>query len=478
MVLAFLVTGALLVGAMALAISLNFQKGFNDYLTKTEMARLDNTVADLANLYRREGSWHMFPGNHGLWEQYVPRAAETAVRSRGPGDAGSRPALTASPVTRLPARGWVDRVPRVPGDPSGLGVRLRLLDAEKRYLIGPPDHSGNARLRPIELDGEVIGWLSLTPLPVPERALDRSFRDEQLNAVYPIAIGALLLSLLIGVPLGRYLLRPVQAVARGAHSLTRGNFDMRLDIRRRDELGQLAEDFNVLAKTLQQNELLRRQGMADVSHELRTPLALLQGEIEAMQDGIRPVNQAQLEKLHHSNTQLSRLVDDLYDLALTDAGALNYRKTSLNMAEVIEHSLEAAEYRFEQQRLSLQQEVADTLPLSGDARRLRQVLDNLLKNSRRYTDAGGIVRVTAWQSGRWIWVRVEDSAPAVAAEHLPRLFERFYRTEGSRNRAFGGAGLGLAICRNIIDAHQGQISARESELGGLQVDIRLPTESE
>jgi len=349
----------------------------------------------------------------------------------------------------------------------------RLLDSDKRYLVGPPA-AGETVLRAIELEGEVVGWLSLTPITVPTSRLDRSFQDEQLKAVYPIALGALLLSLLIGIPLGRYLLKPVKALAKGAHDLTLGDYMTRLDIQRRDELGQLAQDFNQLAKTLQQNELLRRQGMADVSHELRTPLALLRGEIEAMQDGIRPVDQNQLAKLHNSNSQLSRLVDDLYDLALTDAGALNYRKEPLDLAEVIEEAAEAAEYSISQVGLVLQHRAQPDLEVTGDSRRLRQVLDNLLKNSRRYTDAGGEVRLTAWQEAGWVCVRLEDSAPAVAAGSLPRLFDRFYREEGSRSRAFGGAGLGLAICRNIVDAHQGQISAQDSSLGGLQVDIKLP----
>ncbi|WP_051560062.1 ATP-binding protein [Marinobacterium jannaschii] len=481
MVLVFLATNILLVGAMAVAMRLNFQKGFNDYLTETEMARLDNTVADLSNAYRREGSWEFVRRNHRLWSRFLPSDnAHIAGESGSPVDS-LRPLYPPAPArlgAQLPSGSARERplrrLPPPPDDQTGLSARLRLLDAGKNYLIGPPDVRGNAALRAIELDDEIVGWLSLTPITVPTSSLDRSFRDEQLSAVYPIAIGALLLSLLIGIPLGRYLLRPVKALATGAHSLTQGDFKTRLDIQRRDELGQLAEDFNVLAKTLQQNELLRRQGMADVSHELRTPLALLQGEIEAMQDGIRPVDQNQLSKLHNSNTQLSRLVDDLYDLALTDAGALNYRKESLDLAEVIQQSAEAADYRLSQAGLTLQHRIPSLPGVSGDARRLRQVFDNLLKNSRRYTDAGGEVRISAWRDDSWVCIRIEDSAPAVAEENLPHLFDRFYRAEGSRNRAFGGAGLGLAICRNIVDAHQGQISARESTLGGLQVDIRLP----
>jgi two-component system sensor histidine kinase BaeS len=214
--------------------------------------------------------------------------------------------------------------------------------------------------------------------------------------------------------------------------------------------------------------------MADISHELRTPLALLRAEIEAMQDGIRASDEAQLNKLHHSVMQFSRLVDDLYDLALADAGALSYHKAPLNLAEVLIESAASAEHRISQKGLKLRLEIADRLPVFGDARRLRQVADNLLKNSRRYTDSGGEIRLSAWRAGRQVYFKIEDSAPGVAQETLARLFDRFYRAEESRSRAGGGAGLGLAICRNIVEAHQGSISAKVSPLGGLQIVVSLP----
>jgi len=269
-------------------------------------------------------------------------------------------------------------------------------------------------------------------------------------------------------------LKPVKDVAQGAHALTRGRFDIRLEPHSKDELGQLAMDFNALAEALQRNELLRRQGMADISHELRTPLALLRGEIEAMQDGIRPFDQFQLGKLHGSIMQLNRLVDDLYELALTDAGALSYRKESLNLAAILQLCADSAQHRINQSSLTLHQDIPEQLTVFGDARRLRQVVDNLLKNSRRYTDPGGEIQISAWQTNRYVHFKIEDSAPGVDEEMQSRLFDRFYRTEGSRNRAVGGAGLGLAICRNIVDAHQGKILAKSSPLGGLQIVVTLP----
>jgi two-component system sensor histidine kinase BaeS len=469
MVLVILAASILLVGAMAAAVSWSIQKGFIDYLTEAELSRLDSTVEDLANAYRREGSWEFISGRHGVWMQFMPLNEQgLPIQPASVSDVQNLTSLAGS--QRLG-----DQLPPLPPrDRSGLSTRLRLLDEQKHNLIGPPDTSGKAVLRPIELDGDLIGWLSLTPQPLPSTGLERSFRDDQLNAIYPIAAGALLLALLVGIPLGRHLLKPVKDVARGAHTLARGHFDLRLEPHSKDELGQLAMDFNALAEALQRNELLRRQGMADISHELRTPLALLRGEIEAMQDGIRPFDKLQLGKLHGSIMQLNLLVSDLYDLALTDAGALNYRKEFLNLSAILQLSADAMEHRISRSKLALHQDVPEQLSVFCDPRRLRQVVDNLLKNSCRYTDPGGEIRLSAWQTSQSVHFKIEDSAPGVDEETLLRLFDRFYRTESSRNRAVGGAGLGLAICKNIVDAHQGEILAKRSPLGGLQIIVTLP----
>lgn len=475
-----LITSILLVIVMAIAMRLTFQRGFLDYLNEAEWERLEQTKIDLAKAYRREGSWAFIRGKHRVWAGFMPlnEQGQPLMPSTGPRE--RRKMASAS----LQAGGW-DPGPRAfghasppppPNDRTGLSTRVRLLDAEKRYLIGPPDTSGRTVLRPIELDGEVIGWLSLSPMPVPSVGLDRSFRDDQLNAIYPIAAGALLLALLIGIPLGSHLAKPVKEIARGVHTLARGKFDLRLQPRSQDELGQLALDFNLLAEALQRNELLRRQGMADISHELRTPLGLVRGEVEAMQDGIRPMNKTQLDKVHHSVMQLNHLIDDLYDLALTDAGALNYKMTSVNLAAVLRQSIDAAEYRFSRKRLTLHEHIPAQLAVFGDVKRLHQVVDNLLKNSLRYTDKGGRVMISAWMADGLVHIKVEDSAPGVTDEVLPCLFERFYRAEESRNTASGGAGLGLAICHNIVEAHQGRIEAWHSPLGGLQIVVSLPLE--
>ncbi|MEW8405905.1 MAG: ATP-binding protein [Candidatus Thiodiazotropha taylori] len=459
-------TSVLLVAAMATAIYWSFQKGFISYLTELELERLDQTVADLSATFRVTGSWDFLRGNHEAWMEYLPiaRVAQPPI-----------PPLNQRPATAPSAQPFAP--PLAPQDHTGLSTRLRLLDGNKHNIIGPPGERGEALLRPIQLDQRTVGWLSLSPLPVPESDLDRRFRDQQLEAIYPIAGGALLLALMIGIPLGRHLLKPVKAIAEGAHALTRGNFDIRLEPQSRDELGRLVNDFNTLAKVLERNEQLRRQSMADVSHELRTPLSILRGDIEAIQDGVRPLDQKQMARLHNTVMVLSRLVNDLYDLALVDAGALTYQKSIIDLSEIIQEASDAAEGEFANKQILLSTKVDEGLAVFGDERRLRQVIDNLLKNSLRYTDSGGECRLTAHRKGERIFINLEDSAPSVSQHELPRLFERFYRVEASRNRSRGGAGLGLAICKTIVSAHEGEIIAQASRLGGVRMHINLPAEN-
>ncbi len=268
--------------------------------------------------------------------------------------------------------------------------------------------------------------------------------------------------------------RPVKRLAEATHLLAAGQHATRVPVESRDELGRLAGDFNSLAQALERNEQLRRGFMADVSHELRTPLAVISGELEALEDGVRPLSRESLASLRTEVSALGKLVDDLNQLALADVGALAYRKQSLNLVPIIEQAVDSYRERMADKHLALDLDLAASAPVFGDADRLTQLFRNLLENSARYTDGGGRLRVAAHRDGARVAIDFEDSAPGVPAASLPHLFERFYRVEGSRSRANGGAGLGLAICRNIVQAHGGDIAADPSALGGLRVRVTLP----
>lgn len=223
---------------------------------------------------------------------------------------------------------------------------------------------------------------------------------------------------------------------------------------------------------------MRRDFMADISHELRTPLAVLRGELEAIQDGVRQFTPESVTSLQAEVATLTKLVDDLHQLSMSDEGALAYQKKSVDAVSLVEIAAGAFRERFASRNLTLSLELPESATVFGDPHRLMQLFNNLLENSLRYTDSGGRTLIQLIPRDNTLLLRFADSGPGVSDEQLQRLFERFYRTEGSRNRASGGSGLGLAICLNIVEAHGGAIHAAHSPFGGVSITVELPLERE
>ncbi|PID49631.1 MAG: hypothetical protein CR991_06320 [Proteobacteria bacterium] len=287
-----------------------------------------------------------------------------------------------------------------------------------------------------------------------------------------------LISLLVTFLLSRQMVKPISLLRRGIRELTDGNYATRIHTVGCDELGQLSHDFNHLAARLQQHEQARQQWMMDITHELRTPLSILRGEIEAIQDDINTANPQTIQSLHQETLHLQRLVDDLYALSMSDNGALSYQKERVDIIQILRDSINQFTQRFHEQALELNTDtlLKQAVYLHGDAQRLQQLFHNLLKNSLRYTDSPGLVHISAQLEldKHTITIIFEDSAPGVPNDSLPKLFERLYRVEHSRNRTTSGAGIGLSICHNIVTAHNGAIQATHSHLGGLKITLRLP----
>ncbi len=195
-----------------------------------------------------------------------------------------------------------------------------------------------------------------------------------------------------------------------------------------------------------------------------------------MQDGVRPLNPESVASLQTDVARLNRLVEDLYQLSMTDLGALSYHKRLVDPVSLLRDDVETLAGEFERHdlQIAVRDELAAPATLHADPDRLSQLFRNLMQNSLRYTDAGGRLEITVSRSADQVVFDFCDSAPGVPVDALTQLFERFYRVEASRNRAHGGAGLGLAICRNIVEAHDGRIEARPSPLGGVCIHIELP----
>ena len=445
--LAILAACAVVVLVYGLAAQLFLRSTFVDYLAEQDAIRMAELEPRITAAYVRTGNWDLIRENREAWVTLLQT-----------GQAPGRPAMA----------------PAV-SDQTGGVFRFALLDRDYSVVIGNPDAGREDVQQPIVVDGQTVGWMAMLSFEKVLASAESRFFAAQLRAWWLIGVASVLVAALLGWLLSRTLLQRLRGLAGATHRLAAGDYATRIDAGTPDELGQLARDFNQLAHALEHNERARRGFMADISHELRTPLAVLRAELEALQDGIRPLTPASLGALHQQVGQLGQLIQDLHDLSLTDVGALAYRRAPIDLAVVLDTALDAMRARFAAAGLTLRtQRASGPLTINGDERRLQQLLANLFENALRYTDAGGEVVVACTRVDDVLRIVIEDSAPGVDADKRARLFERFYRVDASRNRASGGSGLGLAICRNIVEAHAGTIEAEASSLGGLRVVLALP----
>jgi two-component system, OmpR family, sensor histidine kinase BaeS len=327
---------------------------------------------------------------------------------------------------------------------------------------------------PIHVDGHQVGSLVFLPLPQLESSYDLDFAQSQLRSGVVTALVVLLLATLASMIFARRLGLPLRWMADRAKRIADGDYAARVAMDRGDEIGELGRDFDAMAEALQRNREARQRWTAEISHELRTPIAVMRAELDALEDGVRQFDAQALHSLSAETERLTRLVEDLYQLSLADAGALAYRFESQDLAELLREALATQAKALDKAGLMLETELVASAPVEADAGRLGQLWANLAANSCRYTDRGGRVRVSL-QAGPGHWRLVwEDSTPGVPEAALSQLFDPLYRVDASRSRALAGAGLGLAIVRRIVDAHGARIWAEASNLGGVSIVVEWP----
>ena len=449
----------LVVVAFAALVAWAFNRGFAQYMTSFDDARGRDFATVLEAEYAKDGNWDVLRANPQHWAELAFAAAGNKVT-----DTGKLQQLFQSfRASDFPA-----------GLLAPLPLRFALLSTDHQLLIGsiPP----GSMLRELEIvnRGRVVGFLGF---PVArEHPYDIQFRDRFRMVLGVIIVVSVFIAMVPAFLIARSVMGSVSSIGRAARTLAAGTRVAPLPVESNDELGDLAHDFNELSIALERNKNLQRQWLAEISHELRTPVQILMAETEAVVDGMRTPSREGFKSLYDESHRLSRLIEDLHNLSLMDAGIARLRPVVVSIAGLLRDCVSAEQTRFTQRniRVTIAGDAGDPQRVIGDADKLRQVVMNLLENSLRYTDEGGEVQIAVAAAGDWVQVRYEDSSPGAAEHEISHLFERLYRGEASRNRASGGAGLGLAIVQSIVEAHGGHISASQSPLGGLRFDIRLP----
>ena len=349
-------------------------------------------------------------------------------------------------------------------------VAVGALTVSAAILLSGPTLIGDVVERSHGFSGDAVQTAAA------RQALVASVVNMMLIAVTVASAVAALAAILIAVVVSRHLTAPIHSLIRSSRLLTAGHYTTRVTVAAQDEVGELAATFNTLAETLETTEERRLKLIGDMAHELRTPLATLQGNVEGLLDGVVFPSETLWAQLLNDAGRMSHLIDDLQELSRVEARQLPIRCTKLDPGRLMMQTVERFSLQFDHAGIRLVLDRSPTLPpVFADPERVMQILSNLLGNALRYTPTGGIVTLSARSQPKDVAFSISDTGIGIAVEHLPHLFERFYRVDRSRSRALGGSGVGLTIARALVEAQRGAISVESPGPGrGTTVTFTLP----
>lgn len=450
-------TGVFLVAVVLLGVRSYFLSNFSSYIAEQEQQRLQPVAAVFSEYYSNTVEQLARRGMSEIDEAELWRMILNSIQRD----------LLVNP----------NRVNLDP-DLSFTELNLETLSGYRVFGVAIDDPVTVAVLN----NNEIIATLSTTMPRGQMQPIDAVFSQQQEKALLFAGGLAIAVAALVAWLLATQLRKRLLLLRTNTQLIAEGNYQHFIRVNEQteneaanDDIGELSLAINSLAKTLANTENQRRQFMADIAHELRTPLTILKGELEAVEDGLRTPTTAFCQRLLQQTDQLNHLVQDLHSLA--QAEAMQYQWQEIDLSELLARTIQQITTQTETAGLNIEY-LGPSTPvwITADTNRLQQALMNLLQNSVRYTNAPGEIAVELHQDadGDFAYISIEDTAPGVAAEHIPRLFERFYRIDAHRQRATGGSGLGLAIVAQIVQAHAGTVQAEHSRLGGLRIELKLP----
>ena len=436
------------VGLSVLVPGLITVRSFQSFVNRSRLRERHEWAAALAVYYESQGSWE---GIDSLWVKSFERRDQWM----GPKVVtGKKPPW---PHQLADENGVVIAAPR----PEQIGQQLSV--SQLRSSVS------------IEVQGHRVGFVAPGPAMSALREPESAFLRQVSQTIVPVGLAACAVAILLGLFLTWQLTGPLRKLKTAAQGIAGGDLSQRVDIKSKDEIGALGQAFDHMAQSLERAEKLRRNMVADVAHELRTPLSVMRGHLEAIVDGVFEPTKENIASIHKEALLLSRLVDDLQELALAEAGKLEIGQEPTDLTSLIERTVARVAPQAEKSETTVVKDLPANLPLvSIDSQRIDQVLFNLLDNALRCSPAGGIVTVKAWKRDKAVQVDVADQGPGLAPDELSMVFERFYRGDKTRSRATGGAGLGLAIVKQLVEAHGGEVWAESAPGEGATFSFTLP----
>jgi len=438
LVLAFVFVA--LAGVVLVAILANraTSVGFQQYLQTGESGQLQDLQDALSAFYAQSGGWE---------------GTNTVLRRSGIGP-----------------------------EASGGGYFLRVIDANDQ-VVGARGGQGRATNEfdialPILVNGQRVGTLLAIESGQGGHAGDQYLTSVNQAIVYA-GLAAIITALALGIVLAQRLTRPLRQLTTATQAVAAGDFSQQVTVTSSDEIGDLARDFNQMARTLEISEKQRQQLLADTAHDLRTPISIIRSHLEAMLDGVFPATPENLAVVYEETLHLSRLVDDVRTLSLVETGHLPLNLAPVEMSGLVQQAVAAFVPLAEVEGIQLNTELSESDPVEADAARIHQVLANLISNALRYAPQGKeaipTVDVTVQNHSDRVRIGIKDNGPGLTVEQQQHVFDRFWRSDSARNRDAGGSGLGLAIARGIIEAHGGSIAIASQPGSGTEMIVDLPT---
>lgn len=463
---AFTAVIAVTLGVVILVINVIAARQFDLYVARSGEVFARNLAPLLARSYDQNGDWSEAPGIIANPLAYSDRDAAPPSGPNGQGQNPNGPRGQMGSPTM-----WQE-----------MGFEIMLADVSGIVVADSSDEMIGQTLNstlidqgvPIMVRGSWVGTLLVVRPEAGNTARAQYLAQVQRAAIFA-GIAAGIVALGAGTLIFRRVIEPLRSLQSAAHQVAQGDLSARVPVTSNDELTDVARSFNTMAENLSQQNKIRKQMVADIAHELRTPITVMQGTLEAMQDGLIPPTPEELGDLHGDVRRLGRLVEDLRTLSLADAGQLTLEKDSVNIGHVAEHVANRLAAFAVDRGIALNVDAQANLPLvHADEDRITQVVMNLVNNALRYTPRGGSVLVRARQNQRHVVLEVSDTGPGIAEHDQPYIFERFWRGDKSRSRESGGSGLGLAIVRHLVEMQGGTIGVESRVGSGSTFKVSLP----
>jgi len=439
------------VGLMAYLTNLSTTREFQQYVSRGNMMYAQSLAGSLGDLYAENQGWN------NIQETLQSLPLSTSERILITDNLGIVIADTAEES--------LGKESKDVGLSDGTPIMVSVKMVGNLYLLT----SGGAGVG----KGRMSGRNPQTTLTVVNAKED--FLDQVNSSLWQVGLIAAAVALVIGLILTRQITRPLRILISGARHLTKGELSYRVKVKSRDEIGELADSFNIMASSLEKGEKFRRQLTADIAHELRTPLTVIEGTVDGIIDGVFQPNAEHLCSIKEQTALLTHLISDLRDISLAESGQLKLNLSLTDMVELVRRLVSNYTINAQEKNVGINLEEGLQIPdIQVDTVRMEQVISNLLTNAIRHTPSGGSITVSVRRDDEKLVISVADTGEGIDSEDLPYIFERFYRSGRSRSRKEGGTGLGLAIVKQMVEAHGGKVWA-ESESGiGSKFNILLP----